>query len=114
MLYFGDFDGIVRAFDITSGAPVWSASVGHKIKAAPALVGDMLVVADRGPGVTFLDATTGQQQGNRVPLTDAGTVRSSLVAYEGGAFILTTNGKLFRAEPERLAVVQVPIAGAPD
>jgi outer membrane protein assembly factor BamB len=113
-IYFGDFSGVVHAVDITTGSEAWTFPVDHKIKSAPVLVGDTLVVADRGPGVTFIDIANGQQVGNRVPLPDAGTVRADVVAHEGAAYILTTNGKLFRAEPDRLAVVQVPIAGAPD
>lgn len=111
--YFGDFSGSVHAVDITTGRERWVSKIGAKIKAGPALIGETLVVADREPAVTFLDAETGEQRGNRIPLSDAGTIRATVVASDGAAYILTTNGKLFRADPERLAVVEVPVTGAP-
>lgn len=113
VVYFGDFSGTMHAVDITTGQHIWEVSTDNKIKAAPAIVGDTVVVADRGPAVTFLDKATGAQRGNRIPLANAGTVRANVVANGNVAFILTTNGKLFRAEPERLAVVEVPVAGVP-
>lgn len=113
IVYFGDFSGAIRAIDITSGVELWQASGDAKIKAAPVIIGDILVVADRSPAVSFFNKTTGEQLGNRVPLSDAGTIRANVVAHDGAAYILTTKGKLFRAEPERLAVVEVPIAGVP-
>lgn len=112
-VYFGDFAGTLLAIDITTGEEEWHASTGHKIKAAPAIVGDVVVVADRGSAVSFFDKTTGEQRGNRIPLPDAGTIRANVVAHDGIAYILTTKGKLFRAEPERLAVVEVPVVGVP-
>jgi len=113
VVYFGDFSGTVHAVDITTGQHIWEVSTGEKIKAAPAIVGDTVVVADRSPAVTFLDKATGAQRGNRIPLADAGTIRANVVPSGNVAFILTTNGKLFRAEPDRLAVVEVPVAGVP-
>jgi outer membrane protein assembly factor BamB len=102
--YFGDFGGLVHALDITTLADKWETDTEHKIKAAPVLIGDTLVVADRSPAVIFLDAETGERK-NTVPLLDAGTVRANLVERDGVAYVLTTRGRLFRADP---------IAGAPD
>lgn len=110
--YFGDFEGDVHALDITTGQDRWTFETGNKIKAGPALVGNTLVVADRGPTVHFIDITTGERRGIPVPLPNAGTVRADLVAYEGAAYILSTNGKLFRADPEGLTVVEVAVPGA--
>lgn len=111
--FFGDFGGIVHALDITTYAPLWETERDEKIKASPVLIGDTLVVADRSPAVIFLDAETGEVR-NTVPLPDAGTIRANLIERDGVAYVLTTRGQLFRADPERLTVVQVPIAGAPD
>lgn len=108
--YFGDFSGRVVAVDITSGNVRWSANVGGKVKAAPALVGDVLVVADRSPAVTFLDARSGELL-NRVSLSSAGTVRAPVVAWGDAAYVVTTNGKLFRATPATLQVREVVVVG---
>ena len=109
-LYFGDFAGTVFAVDITTGAVRWQADVGSKVKAAPAVVGDVLVVADRSPAVSFLDRHTGALL-NRVPLQSAGTVRAPVVAHGDAAYVVTTSGKLFRATPQTLQVREVVIVG---
>ncbi len=111
--FFGDFGGIVHALDITTYAQLWQTASDTKIKASPVLIGDTLVIADRTPAVIFLDADTGQRK-NTVPLLNAGTVRANVVERDGVAYILTTRGQLFRADPERLSVVPIAIAGAPD
>ena len=108
--YFGDFAGTVMAVDIITGALRWRADVGGKVKAAPAIVGDVLVVADRSPAVSFLDLETGELL-NRVPLQSGGTVRAPVVAHGDAAYIVTTKGKLFRATPKTLQVREVAIAG---
>ena len=112
-VYFGDFGGHVYGLDITNGAsPTWEpASVeGERVKAGAAIVGDVLVIADRKPVVTFIDATNGQVL-NRVPIPDAGTVRSNVHAADGFAYILTTKGRLFRANPENYSVVEIVLNG---
>lgn len=112
-IYFGDFGGLVHALDITTFSDKWETDTDDKIKASPVLIGDTLIVADRSPEVIFLDAETGERR-NSVPLLDSGTVRANLVERDGVAYVLTTGGRLYRADPERLTVVEVPIAGAPD
>ncbi len=113
-LFFGDFSGSVFGLDISSGqvtAPVGSGvSRGEHVRAAPAIIGDVLIVADRKPVVTFISIKDGTVL-NRVPLADAGTVRADLVVRDGAAYISTTNGKLFRAEPANLKVVPVELSG---
>ncbi len=98
--YFGDFSGNVYALDITSGQMVWPAPYdgGSKVKAGPVIIGDVLVLADRQPVVHFIRLSDGSQL-NQVPIPDSGTVRSDLVAREGKALVLTTQGKLFAADP---------------
>lgn len=117
-VYFGDFSGMVYAVDISNGAnQVWEFKAGAKVKSAPAIVenvpnvGDVLVVADDEAVVYFLDAETGERL-NAVPIQDAGRVRAGVTAFEGRAFVVTTKGRVFAAEPQRLAVVPVPIGGA--
>lgn len=112
-VFFGDFGGHVYGLDITSGAtPTWEPATvnGERIKAGAAIVGDVLVIADRKPVVTFIDATNGQVL-NRVPIEDAGTVRSNVHAADGFAYVLTTKGRLFRANPENYSVVEIPLIG---
>jgi hypothetical protein len=73
-------------------------------------VDDVLIVADRGPVVTFIDARNGEVL-NRVPIDGSGTVRANLLAARGGAYILTTNGRLFFANPKNRSVVEVTVTG---
>jgi len=113
-LFFGDFGGYVYGLDISTNPPteLWppASTEGHRVKAAPAIVDDVLVVADRGPVVTFIDARSGEVL-NRVPIDGAGTVRANLLAARGGAYILTTNGRLFFANPKNRSVVEVTVTG---
>jgi outer membrane protein assembly factor BamB len=115
-VFFGDFGGKVYGLDISSGSikDLWSqpASVnGERVKAGAAIVDDVLVVADRKPVVTFINAKDGSVL-NAVPLTDVDTVRADVVAKDGAAYVVTTDGKLFRAEPGQRRVVQIQISGA--
>lgn len=113
-LFFGDFSGSLFGLDISnaSATPLWPpASVDSEhIRAAPAVIGDVIIVADRKPVVTFINKNDGTVL-NRVPLQDAGTVRADLVVRDGAAYISSTNGKLFRAEPENLRVVEIQLSG---
>lgn len=110
-VYFGDFGGNIYGLDITNGAEkVWEFAAGEKVKSGPAIVenvrdvGDVLVVADNDPVVYFLSAETGERL-NAVPLEDAGRVRADVTAFNERAYVVTTGGKLYAAEPDRLAVV---------
>jgi len=111
--YFGDFGGHLHALDITTGREVWAraVTVDEKVKAGPAVVDGMLVFADHGPTVYFVALEDGEVL-NSVPLPTDGTVRARVVAEGGFAYIVTTKGKLFRANPANRSVVEVPIGGA--
>ena len=109
-VYFGDFSGTVFAVDITTATEVWRADAGSAVKAAPAVVGETLVVADRSPAVSFFGLATGERQ-NRVPLAETDTVRANVIAQDGVAYILATDGKLFRADPSNLSVTPVDLPG---
>ncbi len=114
-VYFGDFGGKVYALDITTAgvSPVWaqpSSVKGERVKAGAAIVDDVVVVADRSPTVTFISAGDGSVL-NRVPLTDGDTVRADVVAHDGEAYLVTTDGKLFRADPKQRRVVEITING---
>ena len=113
-LYFGDFGGNIYGLDISvsPARELWppASTEGHRVKAAPVIVDDVLIVADRGPVVTFIDANTGEVL-NRVPIDGAGTVRANLLAANGGAYILTTKARLFFANPQNRSVVEVPVTG---
>ena len=108
--YFGDFSGQVTALDITTGQAKWTAAAGARIKAAPAIAGGALVVADRKPAAHFFDLATGKLL-NTVPILDAGTVRAAAVPSANVVYILTTHGRLFRANPADLSLVEVPLNG---
>lgn len=113
-LFFGDFGGNVYGLDISKTPPteLWppASTQGHRVKAAPVIVDDVLIVADRGPVVTFIDARSGEVL-NRVPIDGAGTVRANLLAARGGAYVLTTKGRLFFANPQNRSVVEVTVTG---
>jgi len=109
-IYFGDFSGKVYALDITSGAKeLWTpASVnGERVKAGTAIINGVLVVADRKPVVTFINAQDGSIV-NRVPLPPgSGTVRAAVTAHENAAYIVTDKGQLFRAESPKVTPIQL-------
>lgn len=113
-VYFGDFGGAVYGLDITSQSVtrLWQSELGDdRIKAGPAVIDGVVVVADRGPTVTFLDAATGQVL-NSVPIDGRGTVRADVVdGGDGFAYILTTRGNLFRANPANRSVVEIQLSG---
>ncbi len=114
-VYFGDFGGRVYGLDITNSGtvPIWRepASLSdERVKAGAAIVEDVVVVVDRAPVVSFISAKDGSVL-NSVPLTDAGTVRANVVTRDGAAYIATTKGKLFRAEPAARKVVEIQLSG---
>jgi outer membrane protein assembly factor BamB len=113
-VFFGDFSGNVYGVDISSGQvqQLWDAADvnGERVKAGPAIVQNVLVVADRKPVVTFISAADGSIL-NRVPIPNAGTVRANVVANGNNAFVVTTDGHLFRAEPENRRVVEIVLNG---
>ena len=113
-MYFGDFGGHVYGLDITSqgATQAWDpASVdGERIKAGAAVVDDVLVVADRKPVVTFIKASTGEVL-NRVPIDGAGTIRANVTVEGDSVYIVTTKGRLFRANPKNYSVVEIEVSG---
>ena len=112
--YFGDFSGNAYALDITSGRNRWGAvSLGDdRVKAGPAIVDDVVMFGDRAPAVHFLKASDGSRLGIGVPLVGAGTIRADLVARDGAIYSLTTNGRLFKADPRTQTIGEVAVAGA--
>ncbi|MBK7126410.1 MAG: PQQ-binding-like beta-propeller repeat protein [Dehalococcoidia bacterium] len=113
-LFFGDFGGSVYGLDITSSGveQLWEpASLkGERVRSGAAVVNGVIVVVDRKPVVTFIDANDGSIL-NTVPIEGAGTVRANLVVKDGAAYFSTTGGKLFRAEPASRRVVEVQLSG---
>jgi hypothetical protein len=74
------------------------------------VIGDVLIVADRDPTVTFFNLSNGDFL-NRVPLSDTGTVRANLVVKDGFAYFGTTDGELWRADPQNRSVREVILSG---
>ncbi len=115
--YFGDLSGEVYALDITTGKTKWTYSAGQKVKSGPAIVDDVLVLADREPVVHFIKLADGALQ-NTVPLAGVGTIRADVTVgpantrFAGKAIIATTKGKLFQATPNG-QVVEIPVAAVP-
>ncbi len=110
--YFGDFDDFVYAMDLGTGRTLWTYLAEDKVKAQPVIIGDVLIVGDEGGTVHFVDLATGVRR-NAVHLDKAGKIRAGLVEKEGFAWILGTEGRLYRADPETLTVVQREVRGLP-
>lgn len=114
IIYFGDFSGQVYALDITGDTyrEVWLAAydAGSRIKSTPAVVGDTLVVATREPEVHFISLRDGTVK-NRVPLEGTGTVRAPLGLLDDAALVVTTRGRIYRANPALGNVQEILVAG---
>ena len=114
VLYFGDFNGRVYALDITGSTyrEVWPApyEAESRIKSTPAVVGDTLVVATREPEVHFISLRDGTAR-NRVPLEGTGTVRAPLGQLDGAALVVTTRGRIYRANPALGNVQEILVSG---
>jgi outer membrane protein assembly factor BamB len=112
--YFGDFSGRIYALNIGGDqlSAVWAEPYesGKRVKAAPVVLGNTLVIATRDPEVVFINRETGEAL-NTVPINGAGTVRAALIEHEGTAIVATTEGKLFVANPENRQVLPITIAG---
>jgi outer membrane protein assembly factor BamB len=108
--YYGDFGGELFALDIPTATIAWTASTAGRVKGGPAVVGDYVVFVDESPAVVFVNRETGEVR-NRVPLQDSGRIRAGATARDGVAYVVSTNGKLFRADPSNFSVSEIPIAG---
>ncbi|MBI2767283.1 MAG: PQQ-binding-like beta-propeller repeat protein [Chloroflexi bacterium] len=106
--YFGDFSGKVYALDITTMQTKWKPyDAKAKVKASPVVVKGTLVVADHG-AVHFINTADGTEY-QRVSVSDSGTIRAGITVAGDMAYVATTNGKLFRADPDRRTLVEVPV-----
>ena len=112
--WFGDFGGVVRALDLASGRALWTYDTESKVKARPVRIGGTLIVGDEKGYVHFLDAATGALR-NRNPQSGGGLgkFRADFVERDGFAWMLSTNGRLYRADPEALSVNVVDLRGLP-
>lgn len=116
VMYFGDFAGHIYAVDITGGPngkmmwPQPATADGNRVKSGPAIVDNVLVVADRNPIVRFIDLQSGKQL-NAVPITGSGTVRADLETHGNEVYIVTTSGGLYIAHPDNRSVTEVQVGG---
>lgn len=112
LAYFGDFSGKLYALDITTGKEAWSSPLdAARIKSAPVVVNNVLVVGDRKPAIHFLDLKDNGKRLNQVPLTSLGSIQAPIGAHDGAAYISTTSGKLLRADPTNYSVTEVTVGG---
>ena len=110
--YFGDFEDFVYAWDMNSGRTLWTYQAENKVKAQGVIIGETLIVGDEGGTVHFVDLASGVRR-NAVKLDGAGKIRAGLVEKEGFAWILGTEGRLYRADPETLTVIERELRGLP-
>lgn len=88
--------GTVYAFD-RSGKPLWQVPhEGFEFRAAPALVGDALVLADRDGAFVGLDAKNGAPRWNRA--AEKAKIDANGAVVEGGVFYSTTDHQLLRVD----------------
>ncbi len=107
--YFGDFGGQIVALDLATGRNRWAApyDAASKSKAAPVLIGGVLILATRDAVVHFLNAADGTRL-NAVPLPDSGTVRAPITVIGGKGYIVTTDGHVYIADPANRSVNLAP------
>ncbi len=110
--YFGDFAGVVHAMDVATGRLLWTYEAEDKVKARGVIIGETLIVGDEGGTVHFVDLSSGVRR-NAVKLDGAGKIRADLVEIQDFAWVLGTDGKLFRADPETLTVIEREVRGLP-
>lgn len=110
--YFGDFEGNVYAMELATGRTRWTYVAEDKVKAQGVIIDETLIVGDEGGTVHFVDLATGLRR-NAVKLDGAGKIRAGLVEKEGFAWILGTEGRLYRADPETLQIFEREVRGRP-
>ena len=110
--YFGDFEGFVYAWDMNAGRTLWTYDTESKVKAQGVIIEEMLIVGDEGGTVHFVNLERGFPE-NAVKLDGAGKIRADLVEKDGFAWVLGTEGRLYRADPETLTVFQREVRGLP-
>jgi len=111
VLYAAALDKTVRAIDAVSGQELWDSAFKAKgpIRAAPALVGGKLIVADKDARVYALEPATGVPTASS-PLDLGGdALADPLALVVDGAehvVVVTTNKQLTVLDPERLTIVK--------
>lgn len=98
-VFAGNLGGDVYALDKDKGTLVWAARFKAKggIRAAPALAGDTLVVADEDGGIYGIDAATGKERWSK----NAGSgVLADLLLRNGTVYLSTKDGALLAVSPE--------------
>lgn len=110
--YFGDFEGFVYAMDLETGRarPIYQAE--DKVKAQGVIIDGTLIVGDEGGTVHFVRLADGSPL-NTVKIDGAGKIRADLVGMGDAAWVLGTEGKLYRADPETLTVFEREVRGLP-
>jgi outer membrane protein assembly factor BamB len=57
-----DLAGVIRSFDLTTGAQRWQHDVGSDVNVAPAVGSGVVVIMDRGGTTTAFDVATGKRR----------------------------------------------------
>lgn len=97
-VFVGNLGGDVYALDKDDGTLLWDAPfrAGAGIRAAPALAGDTLVVADEDGAIYGIDAASGEERWRK----NAGSgVRADLLLREGTVYLSTKDGALLAVSP---------------
>jgi outer membrane protein assembly factor BamB len=99
-IYAGCLDGKVYALDVNNGTPSWEKpfDTGDPVRAAPVLLDDMLLIANRKGKLFGLDPENGQAIWGPTEL--ANTVLADPLAQEATAYVSAQGGDLFTVDKD--------------
>lgn len=90
MLYFTDVSGVVFAVEAATGTEAWRAQPGGKMRARPAVAGDLIIVGDRAGTLFALDRASGAEVWRQ---TLKGQLLASPVVVEDKVLVAPFNGE---------------------
>ena len=107
-VYAGCLDGKVHALDVNDGTPKWEEpfDTGAPVRAAPVLLDDVLLIANRKGELYGLDPQNGQSVWP-LPIELAKTVLSDPLVEEATAYISAQGGDLFTVSKDGRAALLV-------
>lgn len=108
-IFAGSLDGNVYAIDAVSGEARWPRpfSTGEPVRAAPIVVGDMLIVIDREGNVHGIDMEDGSRTLGPTAL-ESDVLSDPLLRRFAGSdeiLVVTTDGELLSIDPATLRVL---------
>jgi outer membrane protein assembly factor BamB len=113
VVYTADLSGRVWAIDIATGDLLWNEpyEAGDHIRGSGLLAGDVLVYADTGGNVHFVNAADGSPASEPVIASpeDEEDFFADLVELEGTIYAQGESGRLYTVDPDTFRVSLVPL-----